>query len=167
LGGTPAAPGVAVPVGGTYLYKFTVTRPGLFWYHPHHHNSLNRVFKGLYGMIVVTDPLESSILSTPGTNRALPEAGDTMQVVLSDITVCKAPGTNDARTYLDYLAPNNATADAAEWLALAATPGLTQQSGPQPIALCEIAPTGSAPNDDGSTRTNAATIPPDPSATGH
>ena len=38
-----------VPAGGTYLYKFKVTRPGIFWYHPHHHNSTNRVFRGCTG----------------------------------------------------------------------------------------------------------------------
>ena len=38
----PWADGVLA--GGTYLYKFKVTRPGIFWYHPHHHNSTNRVF---------------------------------------------------------------------------------------------------------------------------
>lgn len=152
LGGTPPAPGVAVPAGGTYLYKFSVPRAGLYWYHPHHHNSLNRVFKGLYGMIVVTDPAENSIVSTyaPIINRALPAAADTMQVVLSDITVCEA--ANDIRTYLDYLAPDNGTTDAAEWLALADTPTLTQQSGPQPVQLCEIG-AGGATNDDGSDRT--------------
>ena len=42
-----------VPPGGTFLYKFKVTRPGIYWYHPHHHSSTNQVFKGLYGPIIV------------------------------------------------------------------------------------------------------------------
>ena len=39
-----------VPPGGKFLYKFKVSRPGVFWYHPHHHASTNQVFKGLYGL---------------------------------------------------------------------------------------------------------------------
>ena len=77
--------GNGVPAGGTFLYKFKVPRAGLFWYHPHHHNSINRVYRGLYGMIIVTDPLEAGLVGS-----VLPAAADTMQLVLSDITVCKA-----------------------------------------------------------------------------
>ena len=39
-----------VPPEGKFLYKFKVTRPGIYWYHPHHHSSTNQVFKGLYGV---------------------------------------------------------------------------------------------------------------------
>jgi FtsP/CotA-like multicopper oxidase with cupredoxin domain len=134
------------PAGGTFLYKFKVTRPGLFWYHPHHHNSLNRVFRGMYGMIVVTDPLESSIVSTPGADRQLPAAADTLQLVLSDITICGA--TNPDPTYVD---PTTLPIDdRAEWLS-----GATAQAAPNPRDLCEIAPAGSATNDDGTPRTAA------------
>ncbi|MHC9511967.1 multicopper oxidase domain-containing protein [Kangiella sp. M94] len=77
------------PVGGTYLYKFKVTRPGVFWFHPHHFHSTNRVFKGTYGMLIVTDPNEAALI--PGT---IPDASNTEQLVLSDITVCGAPGNN-------------------------------------------------------------------------
>ena len=34
------------PVGGTYLYKFKMTRPGIFWFHPHHSHSTNREWSG-------------------------------------------------------------------------------------------------------------------------
>ena len=50
-----------VPPNGTFLYKFKVTRPGMFWYHPHHHSSTNQVFKGLYGTILITDPNENTL----------------------------------------------------------------------------------------------------------
>jgi FtsP/CotA-like multicopper oxidase with cupredoxin domain len=145
--------GNGVPAGGTFLYKFKVTRPGVFWYHPHHHNSLNRVFKGLYGMIVVTDPLEANIVSTPGIDRALPATTDTMQLVLGDITVCRTPGVappagNDTATYVD---PTTLpAADRAEWLS-----GVTAQAGPSPKALCEVAPAGSATDDDGNPATSS------------
>jgi FtsP/CotA-like multicopper oxidase with cupredoxin domain len=86
--------GNGVPAGGTFLYKFKVTRPGLFWYHPHHHNSLNQVFRGMYGLIVVTDPLETNIVP-PAAGALLPAAADTMELVLSDITVCKGVGSTD------------------------------------------------------------------------
>ena len=36
-GGIIQVLGNGVPAGGTFLYKFKVTRAGLFWYHPHHH----------------------------------------------------------------------------------------------------------------------------------
>src|SRR3954453_23846242 len=77
--------------GCTYLYKFQVTRPGIYWYHPHHHSSTNQVFKGLYGMIIVTDPNEAALLPT-GAHPTLPPLSATLPLVLSDITVCKAPG---------------------------------------------------------------------------
>jgi FtsP/CotA-like multicopper oxidase with cupredoxin domain len=89
----PSAP--PAPAGGTYLYKFKVPRPGLYWCHPHHHHSTNRVFRGLYGMMIVADPNEAALIAS----GVLPGPADTKQLVLSDITVCKAPGSNDAATY--------------------------------------------------------------------
>ena len=50
--GTPLTQNQVQP-GETFLYKFVVTRPGIFWYHPHHHSSTNQVFKGMYGPIIV------------------------------------------------------------------------------------------------------------------
>ena len=118
--------------GGTFLYKFKATRPGIFWYHPHHGNSVNRLFHGLYGMIIVTDPLESTLPST-----VLPT--DSMQLVLSDITVCKVAGSNDTTVF------DPATFPTAEWLG-----GTVPKTGtPHPVVLCEIGPAGSATNDDG------------------
>ena len=124
------------PAGGTYLYKFKVPRPGLYWYHPHHHHSLNRVFRGMYGMIVVTDPNEAALIAS----GVIPGTADTKQLVLSDITVCKAPHSNDEATYVDPTTLPEA--DRAEWLS-----GATSQDGPTPRDLCEL-PTATA--DDGS-----------------
>jgi FtsP/CotA-like multicopper oxidase with cupredoxin domain len=142
----PVAPPAPAPAGGTYLYKFKVPRPGLYWYHPHHHLSTNRVFRGMYGMIVVKDPNETALIAA----GVLPGAADTKQIVLSDITVCKAAGSNDNRTYPDptLLPP----ADQPEWLS-----GVTSQPPPSPLDLCEIPPTGSATNDDhtGTAATNS------------
>ncbi len=112
-----------VPPNGTFLYKFKVTRPGIFWYHPHHHASTDQVFKGLYGMIVVTDPNEAALQQA----GQIPSAADTKQIVLSDATVCKAPGTNDTQTYSSSL----------PWVGGGALPN---QLGPTPKTLCE-APT--------------------------
>ena len=134
----PVAPSAPAPAGGTYLYKFKVPRPGVYWYHPHHHLSTNRVFRGMYGMIVVADPNEAALIAA----GVLPGAADTKQLVLSDITICKAPGLNDAATYVD---PTTLpVGDRAEWLS-----GATSQQAPAPVGLCEIAPAGSATNDDG------------------
>jgi FtsP/CotA-like multicopper oxidase with cupredoxin domain len=130
--------------GGTFLYKFKVTRAGLFWYHPHHGMSMNRVFRGMYGMIIVTDPGELTIPPS-----VLPT--DSVQLVLSDITVCKTPASmgnpsqNDVNTYDFSALP---AADQPEWLS-----GVTSQGGApqQPLALCETSPK----DDDG----NAAASP--------
>lgn len=129
--GAFSPPPAPAPAGGTYLYKFKVTRPGIFWYHPHHGNSPNRVFRGLYGMIVVTDPEENTLAD--GTRLPLP--ADTKQIVLSDVTVCKAPGMNDSATY--------PTPAGTEWLGssptiqLGATP-TDPQPGPTPADVCEL-----------------------------
>ena len=88
-----------VPPGGSFLYKFTVSRPGIYWYHPHHDpsndTSTNQVFAGMYGEIIVTDPNEATLQAS----GVLPPADQTKPIVLSDTTVCKAPGTNDSVTY--------------------------------------------------------------------
>ena len=121
--------GDGTPAGGTYLYKFTVTRPGIFWYHPHHHHSTNRVFRGLYGMIIVSNANEDSLVEVGGVPNTLPSEDNTIPLVLSDITVCKALGSNNAVTYLAPSTPAN-----AEWL------GSPPQPGPTPADLCEITP---------------------------
>jgi FtsP/CotA-like multicopper oxidase with cupredoxin domain len=36
--GTPLTQNMVAP-GDTFLYKFKVIRPGVYWYHPHHHSS--------------------------------------------------------------------------------------------------------------------------------
>lgn len=134
--GTPFTQGM-VPPGGTFLYKFTVTRPGIFWYHPHHHSSTNQVFRGMYGMIYVRDPNEA-LLQRYGV---LPPEADTKKLVLSDTTVCGPVGTNPG---LGNGEPHAYDDNADE------TPGVTQpwagstvanslpaQPEPSPKNLCE------------------------------
>src|SRR5688500_7711036 len=36
MDGTPFTQNM-VPPGGEFLYEFEVPRPGIYWYHPHHH----------------------------------------------------------------------------------------------------------------------------------
>ena len=122
MDGTPLTQNQVRP-GGTFLYTFTVTRPGIYWYHPHHHSSTNQVFKGMYGMIVVRDPHEAALAS----DRKLPPPERTLPIVLSDTTVCKAPGANDAQTY-----PSN--------LPHVSGKPLPVQAGPTPKDLCETSP---------------------------
>ena len=139
VGAFAVPPPAPAPSGGTFLYKFKVPRPGIFWYHPHHHHSTNRVFRGLYGMIIVTDLNEAALIA----DGTLPGAPQTVPLVLSDTTVCKAPGSNDPATYVD---PTTIpAADRPEWLS-----GATSQPGPTPVGLCEIAPAGHAMKEDGS-----------------
>ncbi len=130
--GTPLTQNMVAP-GDTYLYKFQVTRPGIYWYHPHHHSSTNQVFKGMYGSIIVTDPDQDSLQGT-----VLPPAADTRTLVLSDLTVCKAPGSNDEDTYDPSLPHVDGTLDV--------------QQHPGPRDLCEAAPDGSAIDEDGNPR---------------
>jgi FtsP/CotA-like multicopper oxidase with cupredoxin domain/uncharacterized membrane protein len=130
----PGAPlqvlGNGTPAGGTYLYKFKVPRAGLFWYHPHHHNGMNQTFRGMYGLIVVTDPLEASLVG-----GVLPAAADTMQLVLGDITVCKGAGSTDPTYLANYVDPATImpVADQPEWLS-----GASAQTGFTPQELCEL-----------------------------
>jgi len=131
--------GNGVPAGGTYLYKFKVTRPGIYWYHPHHHHSTNRVFKGLYGMIVVTDLDEETLVG-----NTLPAALDTKQLVLSDITVCTIPPNPDAYAALA----------GAEWLS-----GATAQTGPLPADICELPNAVDDHGDPASADYNAGDVP--------
>lgn len=117
------------PTGGTYLYKFKVTRPGIFWYHPHHFHSTNRVFRGLFGMIIVKDDQGHEDALVMG--NVIPAPSPDYQLLLSDITVCKT--VNDTETYVD---PTTLpVADRAEWLS-----GSTSQPGPHPDDLCVISP---------------------------
>ena len=138
MDGTPFTQNQVAP-GGEFLYKFVVSRPGIFWYHPHHHASTNQVFKGLYGMILVEDPNEAALI----TSGTLPPASQTKPVVLSDVTVCKPPGTNDTQTY-----PTGAGVPWSGGPFLSAV-----QPGPFPVTLCE-APT--AIDEDGAPRPSFA-----------
>jgi len=127
MDGTPYTQNQA-PAGGSFIYKFKVTRPGIFWYHPHHDFSTNQVFRGLYGMIVVRDPNEAALQQS----GALPPATQTKPIVLSDTTVCKAPGSNDPDTY-----PNKATQG---WASnVNGAPPTPLQANPTPLQLCETA----------------------------
>src|SRR5258706_6443962 len=79
------------PPNEKVLYKFKVTRPGMFWYHPHHHSSTNQVFKGLYGTIIITDPNEQTLVGS----GVLPPASQTRTLALSDVTVCANVNTGE------------------------------------------------------------------------
>ncbi|GJL54196.1 MAG: hypothetical protein NPIRA02_13280 [Nitrospirales bacterium] len=46
--------------GDTYVYRFTVTRPGIFWYHPHM-KPTGQEFAGMYGALIVKDSREDDL----------------------------------------------------------------------------------------------------------
>jgi FtsP/CotA-like multicopper oxidase with cupredoxin domain len=128
-----------VPPGGTFLYKFKVNRPGLYWYHPHHHNSTNQVFKGMYGMIVVEDPNDAALRAS-GT---LPSLADTRQLVLSDTTVCNGAGFNpSAVTGQKHAYDDNddTTPSVTQPWSSMGPNALPKQAAPSPKDLCETAP---------------------------
>jgi len=83
-----------VPTGGEFTYRFRVTRPGVFWYHPHSMPT-NAEFRGLYGPLIVEDPAAEKLIAA----GVLPAAKQTHTLMLADTTVCKAPGKNDERTF--------------------------------------------------------------------
>jgi FtsP/CotA-like multicopper oxidase with cupredoxin domain len=121
--GTPLTQNMVEP-GDTFEYDFVVTRPGLFWYHPHHHSSTNQVFKGMYGPMIVTDPNEAELQA----DGILPSVADTIPMMLSDATICKAIGSNDTATY----------ALTQPWLD--GTVALSPQGSPSPETLCDTSP---------------------------
>jgi FtsP/CotA-like multicopper oxidase with cupredoxin domain len=83
-----------VPTGGKFTYRFHLSRPGVFWYHPHAMPT-NQLFKGLYGSIIVEDPDTPTLVKL----GVLPDESRTWTLQLSDITVCREPGKNDAVTF--------------------------------------------------------------------
>ena len=80
--GTPLTQNPISPGGGNFSYDFIVTRPGVFWYHPHVAPT-DLVFRGNYGAIIVTDEAEETALISAGI---LPS--DKHVLVLADTTVC-------------------------------------------------------------------------------
>ncbi|HEX5712188.1 MAG TPA: multicopper oxidase domain-containing protein [Solirubrobacterales bacterium] len=126
-----------VPPGGSYIYKFTATRPGIYWYHPHHHSSTNQVLRGIYGMIVIEDPNED-LLRQFGV---IPSLEQTKQIVLSDTTVCKEPGSNpgiaagEPHAYDDN--NDDTPAVTAPWAGSTVANSLPAQAEPSPKNLCE------------------------------
>jgi FtsP/CotA-like multicopper oxidase with cupredoxin domain len=132
--GTEVTQHAVDPKGGTFLYDFIVTRPGIFWYHPHHHSSTNQVAKGLYGSIIIED--------NKGYEQGLrggiiPSADQTKTLVLSDITVCKAAGNNPA-TFADGLPHVSGISSTGlnKWQINYSNHDLTQS----PLILCETDP---------------------------
>ena len=56
MDGVPELTQAPVPPGGDFLYDFVAPDAGTFWYHPHH-RSWEQVARGLYGALVVEEPL--------------------------------------------------------------------------------------------------------------
>lgn len=134
--GTPFTQDMVAP-GGSFVYKFTVTRPGIYWYHPHHHASTNQVFRGMYGMILVEDPNDPKLREY----GVLPSAAQTRQIVFSDVTVCKEPGTNpgvgigEPHAYDDN--NDDTPSVTAPWTGSSVANSLPAQAEPSPKNLCE------------------------------
>lgn len=59
-----------IPPGGTFDYEFDLLTPALFWYHPHVRTN-EMVEKGLYGALMVRDPVGEAGLGLPTTERLL------------------------------------------------------------------------------------------------
>ena len=57
MDGVPDVTQKAIKPGGEFVYKFTVTDPGTFFYHSHVGTQLDR---GLYGPLIVNDPSDTT-----------------------------------------------------------------------------------------------------------
>ncbi|MFV0258285.1 MAG: multicopper oxidase family protein [Acidimicrobiales bacterium] len=71
----------AIEPGNTYHYDFTVlNRPGTYWYHTHPHGRTGeQVYRGLAGLIIVTDPTAA--------DNGLPTGDHDLALVLQDRTI--------------------------------------------------------------------------------
>ena len=127
--GTPVTQNHVLP-GDSFDYDFVVTRPGIFWYHPHHDSSTNQVFKGMYGAIVVTDPNEAELIA----DEVIPGPADTLVLALADLTVCKDADPNDDGDLSDSENDDDTYDDSLPWAGGGALP---EQASPFPTTLCE------------------------------
>jgi FtsP/CotA-like multicopper oxidase with cupredoxin domain len=57
MDGIPGVTMNAVQPGNTFVYEFTATVPGTYWYHSHQ-DGVYQVDKGLYGSFIIEDPKE-------------------------------------------------------------------------------------------------------------
>uniref|UniRef100_UPI0039BD1041 multicopper oxidase family protein n=1 Tax=Nitrospira sp. BLG_1 TaxID=3395883 RepID=UPI0039BD1041 len=132
--GTEVTQSAVAPKGGKFDYDFTVTRPGIFWYHPHHHSSTNQVAKGLYGSIIVQDNQGHEAQLRDSGVIPSAEPTKTLTLVLSDITVCNTPGTGtNPATFAGDL-PHVSGVEA--WEINYSNDDLNQS----PLILCELEP---------------------------
>lgn len=69
----------AVLPGQSYTYRFRIFRPGVYWYHSHIQPG-NATFAGMYGSLIVDNPIEPSL-----RGNKLPTLANTHTLVLSDI----------------------------------------------------------------------------------
>jgi len=122
----------AVAPGGIFTYDFIVSRPGIFWYHPHHHSSTNQVAKGLYGSIIIKD--KDGYEAALQNQGVIPSAAQTKTLVISDITVCNTPGTGTNPATFDGNLPH--VSGIQSWEINYQNHILTQS----PLILCETNP---------------------------
>lgn len=61
---------ISITSGETFTYKINLNNPGLFWYHSDINSNL-QVQKGLYGVILVTDPEEDQRFYLPKNEKIL------------------------------------------------------------------------------------------------
>jgi FtsP/CotA-like multicopper oxidase with cupredoxin domain len=71
-------PRTVIDPGAEYVYEFEViNRAGTYWYHPHpHERTGSQVYRGLAGMLVISDDEESA--------AALPDGAEELVCVLQD-----------------------------------------------------------------------------------
>ncbi len=66
-------PRLAIDPGKEYVYEFQVTnRAGTYWYHPHpHHRTGVQVYRGLAGLLIVSDEEEAALGLPAGAHELL------------------------------------------------------------------------------------------------
>ena len=75
--------------GQDFVYRFTLERPGIFWYHPHF-NGLVQEHLGCYGAIIVEDPLHTELRAA----KVIPHEDRTFRIGLSDVSFQNGPASD-------------------------------------------------------------------------
>jgi FtsP/CotA-like multicopper oxidase with cupredoxin domain len=87
MDGVPGITQDPIPAGASFRYEFTVPEPGTYFYHPHSGVQLDR---GLYGVLVVDDPVEPGRYDQEWGRRHRPHPPDQ---VLADLHVFRVHRT--------------------------------------------------------------------------
>jgi FtsP/CotA-like multicopper oxidase with cupredoxin domain len=91
MDGVPGITQDPIPAGGSFRDEFTVPDPGTYFYHPHSGVQLDR---GLYGVLVVDDPVEQDDTTRSGSSSTTGSTAPAAPRTRSSPT-CRKPEATD------------------------------------------------------------------------